>query len=222
MKNSVKPGILVFLLFLGTESFAQIFGIKAGLNLSNILAKDDDVTYSDDFKMNPGFHIGPTVEFSINELFAFESGLLLSTKGTKISEKETYMDETWSYSSKVNLLYLDIPLTAKANFDIGSLIIYGTFGPYIGMGISGKTKYEYTGNGETETDEEDINFGSDEDDLKRLDYGITAGAGMEFNAIQIGITYSLGLANISNYADEVNKACNRVLGISVGYKFGKL
>ena len=44
---------------------------------------------------------------------------------------------------------------------------------------------------------------------------------MEFNAIQIGITYSLDLANISNYTEEGKEVYNRVLGISVGYKFGK-
>ncbi|MDP3359679.1 MAG: porin family protein [Lutibacter sp.] len=199
------------LLTLATESFAQQFGIKAGLNLSNMLMKDDDDTYSDDFKMNPGFHIGPTMELPINETVSFETGLLLSTKGYK----ETFDGDT----DKYNLLYLDIPLTAKATIDIGGSKIYGIFGPYIGIGLSGKAKYEEDG----ESFEEDIKFGSDEDedDLKRLDYGLTIGAGMEFNAIQIGLSYGLGLANISTYTDGGAKISNRVLGISLGYKFGK-
>ena len=218
MKNLIKLCIVALMLTIVTESFSQTFGVKAGLNLSNMLIKDDDDTYSDDFKMNPGFHIGPTVEFPINEIFSFESGLLLSTKGFKLSEKETYGGETYEYKQKVNLFYLDIPLTAKATYDIGGVKIYGTFGPYIGLGLSGKSKYEEDG----DTNEEDINFGSDEDedDLKRLDYGLTAGAGIELNYIQIGINYGLGLANISIYNDDGSKFNNRVLGISVGYKFG--
>lgn len=208
MRNLIRLSIAVLLLTTVTESFAQTFGIKAGLNLSNMLVKNNDYTDSDDFKMNPGFHIGPTAEFEINKMLSFETGLLLSTKGFK----ESYGGETY----KLNLLYLDIPLAAKATFGIGSTKIYGIFGPYIGVGLSGKSKYEFEG----ESIEEDIKFGSDEDedDLKRLDFGLTIGAGVEFNALQIGLNYGLGLANISTYAD---KASNRVLGISLGYKFGK-
>lgn len=46
------------------------------------------------------------------------------------------------------------------------------------------------------------------------------GVGVEINSIQIGITYGLGLANISTYVEYDSKINNRVLGISVGYFFG--
>jgi hypothetical protein len=223
MKNLIKLYILVSLISLGTESFSQTFGIKAGLNLSNLLLQYDSETYSEEFNMSPGFHFGTTVEIPISEIFSFESGLMLSTKGFQESTKETFMGDTYEYKTKLNLFYLDIPLSAKATVDIGGAKIYGTFGPYIGMALSGKIKNEYTENGETETEEENVNWGSDEDedDLKRLDYGLTAGAGIEFNSIQIGITYGLGLANISTYTESEENIKNRVLGISLGYKFGK-
>lgn len=221
MKNLLKLLIVVIGFTMTTESYAQTFGVKAGLNLSNMLVEDDDDTYSDDFKVNPGFHVGATAEFPITELFSFETGLLLSTKGFKVSEEETFMGETVKYESKLNLIYLDIPLTAKASFDLGGARIYGVFGPYIGMGLSGKSKFEITAMGETETDEEDIKWGSDEDDFKRLDLGLTMGAGVEISSIQIGLSYGLGLANISTYTDGGSKISNRVLGISVGYKFGR-
>ena len=223
MKNLLKLLIVVIGFTMTTESYAQTFGVKAGLNLSNMLVEDDDDTYSDDFKVNPGFHVGATAEFPITELFSFETGLLLSTKGFKVSEEETFMGETVKYESKLNLIYLDIPLTAKASFDLGGARIYGVFGPYIGMGLSGKSKFEITAMGETETEEEDIKLGSDEDedDVKRLDFGLTMGAGVEISSIQIGLSYGLGLANISPYTDGGSKISNRVLGISVGYKFGR-
>ena len=85
-----------------------------------------------------------------------------------------------------------------------------------------KLKAEFTYGGESDSEEEDVEWGSDEenDDLKRLDFGLTMGAGVEISSIQIGLTYGLGLANISSYNDNGNKINNRVLGISVGYKFG--
>jgi hypothetical protein len=218
MKNLMKLLIVVILFTLASESYSQI-GVKAGLNLSNMLIKDDYGTYSDESKMNPGFHVGATAEFPITEMISIETGLFLSTKGVKMSEK----DIDYEYNSKANLFYIDVPLTVKAYINVGGSRIYGAIGPYIGMGISGKTTYEYKETGvPTETDTETISWGSDaeNDDLKRLDYGLTAGAGVEINSIQIGVSYGFGLANISSYTGDGDIVNNRVLGISLGYKFG--
>jgi hypothetical protein len=216
MKNLVQLFLVFIAITITTDAlYAQKFGIKAGLNLSTMHAEDDKDGTWDDLKMNPGFHIGATAEFPITEMFSFETGLLLTTKGYKMSRERASWD---AYESELNLLYLDIPLTAKASFDLGGTRIYGVFGPYLGIGLSGKFKSKA---GPTEEDtgsyEYDIEWGSE---LKRVDFGLTMGAGVELNSIQIGLTYSLGLANISSYTDGGYKMKNRVLGISLGYRFG--
>jgi len=222
MKNLSKLLIVVVLLAIGNQCYAQIFRVKAGLNLSNMLYKDNDATLSDHFKMIPGFHIGATAEFPINKMFSFEPGLLLSTKGYKAEESETYQGVTSEYKANLTLYYIDIPLNAKATFDVGGVKIYGAFGPYLGIGLSGKGKTETNYMGQTESDNHDVKWGSDaeNDDLKRFDFGLTFGAGAEIKSFLFGISYGLGLVNISSYTDGGTKACNRVLGISVGYKFG--
>jgi hypothetical protein len=220
MKHLFKLSIVLFLLSFETETFAQNFGIKAGLNLSNMIMKNDEYNFSEDYKMKTGFHFGPTVEFPINEMFSFESALLLSTKGTMIAnERETY--DAYVYKKKINMFYLDIPISAKAAFKIGSFKIYGSFGPYAGIGLNAKIKTKLTTDGNTETNKENISFGSDEDEFKRLDYGLAAGGGIEFKEIQFGITYGLGLANISSSTENGGKINNRVLSFSFGYKFGE-
>jgi len=196
------------------------FIVKGGLNLSDLLAKDDEDNYSDNFKLKPGFHIGITAELPISETFVFETGLLLSTKGFKMSESKTLNGETYEVKGSSNLLYLDIPLTAKSYFKVGQTTIFGALGPYIGYGLSGKSKYETSMNGDTESDEQDVNWGSGDDDVKRLDFGLTAGAGIEISFIQIGLSYNLGLANIVANTENGMKVNNRVIGLSVGYKFG--
>lgn len=207
MKNLIKLSIVALLLTIGTESFSQTFGVKAGLNLTNLNVEDNDF----DTKLNPGFHIGPMIDIPINEIFSFESGLFLTTKGLKYSEN----DNNSNYTSTINMYYIDVPLTAKLTHDLGSSKIYGIFGPYVGMGLNGKVKYEMTYDGNTVSEEEDIKFGSDED-LNRLDYGLTLGAGLELNSLLFGLSYDLGLANMSTDDNKIN---NRVLRLSVGYKF---
>ncbi len=217
MKIFIKLLFVAVILTVTAESYAQTFGLRAGVNFANMLVKDEDETYSEDFKMNPGFHIGPTAEFPINDIFSFETGLIASTKGFKIDESESGFD----YKLKANLIYLDIPLTAKASYDVNFGKIYGAVGPYLGMGLIGKYKSEMSFGGETETDTEDVEWGSGEDaDLKRLDYGLTVGAGVEINGIQVGLSYGLGLANTSPDSEGDYKASHRVLSVSIGYKFG--
>jgi len=219
MKNLMKLLFVFVLLSMTTQIYGQSITVKGGLNLSNMTAKDNDDTYNDDFKMKPGFHIGATAEFPVSETAAFETGLLLSTKGYKEKYKETYGGETYESKSSVNLLYLDIPILAKAYFNIADAKIFGALGPYIGYGLSGKSKYEYSGMGETGSEEEDIKWGSGQNDhLKRLDFGLSAGAGIEMKSIVIGLSYNLGLANISSDTSNGMKGSNRVLELSVGYK----
>jgi len=196
-------------------SFAQTFSIRAGMNLSNMLMKDDDDTYSDEFQMNPGFHFGGTVEVPINEALFFEPGLLVSTTGFLIKES----DPTFGEMKISTMIYnLNIPLNLKAYVNAGSSArVYFSAGPYIGIALSGKSKSTFNGT----TDTEDLEIGSaDTDDIKAFDFGLQAGAGIEISSFQIGVTYGLGLANISTFTDNGSKILNRVLGISVGYKLG--
>lgn len=213
MKNFMKLLILALSLTMASQSFAQTFGVKAGLNLSKVQIHGATKKY---IKISPGFNLGATAEFPITGIFSFETGLFLTTKGYKM--KVETPDEHGT--GKVNLYYLEIPLTGKALFDIGSINIYGTFGPYIGMGITGKVKTESTYLGVTEKTNDNIKWGTDKetDQLKRLDYGLVIGTGVEFKSFQIGLSYDLGLANISTQSDH--KLTNQVLGISVGCKFG--
>ncbi len=221
MRNFIKFFVIIIAMTMTTKLIAQDFGIKAGLNLSNVLVKDDNHSYSEDFKMNPGFHVGLTAEFPFTDIFSFEGALLVSTKGFKVSEEDSFFGQTIKYEAKQNLFYIDVPLTGKATFDFDGIKVYGAFGPYIGLGLVGKSKAKVTIADETETEEEDIKWGSDkyESDVKRLDFGLTIGAGVEINAIQVGLTYNLGLANISPYSDGGYKINHRVIGISLGYKF---
>lgn len=210
----MKKGISLFsllLLFITVQSFAQVkFGVKAGLNLSNMTEKDDVHTYSNNYKMKTGFHLGVTAEFPISEFFSFEPALLYSTKG--------FIDKDLDYKATASVNYLEIPMNAIYKINLGGTMMLISAGPYLGFALSGK----YKGTEHGLDFDESINIGNNEDtdDIKALDYGLNIGVGVEIKQIIIGLQYGLGLANISTYTGEGSKSSNKVIGISVGYKFG--
>ncbi len=191
---------------------SQTFGIKGGLNLSNMKISDDNSSRR--FKTNPGFHIGPTAEIPISEILSFETGLILSSKGFKSS----FNLMGYESKSSFNPLYLDIPLTAKASHTLNDIRIYGLLGPYIGFGVGGKGKEKITVDGETEKSSEKINWGSDEeDDFRRMDYGLVIGVGAEYQSFLFTIAYNMGLANLTKDNFEGAKTRNQAISFSVGY-----
>ena len=119
MKKLTNLLLVVMLIAMATESFAQRVGIKAGGNMTNMLIKDDEETLSDDFKMKPGFLVGAVCEIPLSDVIYFEPGLLITTKGYKYSESETLFGITMDVEQSMNNYYLDIPLNFKAAFEMG-------------------------------------------------------------------------------------------------------
>ena len=216
MKNNVTLSIVVLVFIISTVSFAQTFGVKAGVNSSKMFIGFDNVNDEVKKKSQFGFHVGPIVEFQINKTFSVESGLIFTTK------KGFFEVEDGSELERVDLkaFYLDLPLAIKTSFNISNTKIFGTFGSYAGMGLSGTLKHEFIEDGVTDLETSDISFGSESDDhLKKFEFGLTAGVGLELKAFQLGLTYNLALSNSAEEDGTVLK--NRVLGLSVTYLFGK-
>jgi len=70
----------------------------------------------------------------------------------------------------------------------------------------------------TETVDESVEFGSGSGEMNRLDFGVGFGAGVQFGRIQVGASYNLGLANLSN--EEKTTTRNNGLAFTVAYLFG--
>lgn len=197
-----------------------IYRLKAGLNLSNQYEKDNEESY-DGYIMKPGFHIGFTAEFPSTETVSFESGVLISTKGYKSSvQYPSSFNGTEYYEGSENLIYLEIPLTAKFYYRVDKSIVYGIIGPYCCFGLGGKDKLKVTYGENSHTDTEKITFGSGEDDWYKIaDFGLIAGGGFEMRRVQVSLTYNIGLSSISSYTEDGYKIVNRTLQLSFGYKF---
>jgi len=196
--------------FMSTQVYGQSFGIRGGINLANMVFEENNETISDEFTSKLGFHIGGIMEIPISEILSVETGLVIDTKGFNLDMGDIVA--SW------NLIYLDIPFTAKGAYNISDRIkVFGQAGPYIGIGLTGQVKSSWEQSGGFK-----IEWGTESpgDKIKRLDYGATFGVGVEFGGFQTGFSYDLGIANISPYSDKGNSIKNKILRFSVGFMFG--
>ena len=209
MKQFLKLSLFVAFCAFTTVAFSQIsIGVKAGLNLANVITDDEDV----DPMMLPTFQAGAVVEIGVTNALAVQTGVSLQGKGFK--QEDEIFGET--FKTTFNPLYLQIPaqlLYKGNNFFVG-------VGPYVAFGIGGKIKSSYAG----ESESEDITFGNTEDDyLAPLDFCIGAQAGVSLGAIRIGAGYDLGLSQIipkdaRSSGDPSVK--NGVINVFAAYMFG--
>ncbi|MGD9929601.1 MAG: porin family protein [Mangrovibacterium sp.] len=180
---------------------AQTIGIRGGFNLANIEIESEGISISPDDRF--GIHLGVVGEFPVGESLFINPGLLFMQKGFKM--------EGDGEDVKGRMNYLDIPVNALYKVDLTGAYLLLHAGPNFGFGLSGKEEYD--------GEEEDIEFGSDDDQLKSLDLGLNLGVGAEIQQFQVTLNYTLGLNNLSNY-DEMDWK-NKVLTLSLTYLLGK-
>ena len=136
-----KLFLLSIVLIGATGAFAQTitYGIKAGLNFSEISASVDNITASSNNLT--GFHVGGVIDIGYKS-FSIQPGILYTTKGGSSTDVvDDGSQTTGASASKVTLNYLEIPINflyrspaGKGNVFIGggALRWYRDFGqrPY--------------------------------------------------------------------------------------------
>jgi hypothetical protein len=202
--------LLVFFLAFGITATTQAqsplsFGLKAGLNISDINGPDTD---SD---TRTGLTGGLAVYLNLPALpIGIESGLYYSQKGSSYSESDEFGD----FDETLKLDYIEVPVLARLNFPTpGPIGPHLVAGPYIGFNI----------NAQAEGTEDGVTYDEDISDfINSTDIGLMFGAGLDFN---IGVTslnaqarYSIGLNNVYDF-DTDDTYRNSVFSIVVGINF---
>jgi hypothetical protein len=198
---------VVCLATISLNAIAQLnFAGVVGLNLANLSSKSGGSAVSTD--MNAGFHFGVVGQMCFGEKICFMPGLIYSMKGA--TQKGNGMTD------KININYLEIPLNIRYCFhgcNESGLFVFA--GPYLGYALSGKQTLDVTGSGSAS---ESLKFGSDSNQVKRMDFGVNIGVGYNLNSkMFISAQYGLGLSNIDGKGDADNFDKNRVIGVSFGY-----
>ena len=243
----MKKYILFTIILYITISNAQNinFGIKSGLNISNLRGVSEEEILNSKSKF--GFHIGGFMEFKISKDLKFHPELLFSYQGgtsefidTPVVYSNFYLGvNNINFIRTYKLNYLIIPMMLKYKLSNKFNI---EFGPQIGYLISGKSKLEYLNrmnpinNQIIEVDvSEKVEYNLDglPYNLKafanKFDFGVNLGGSYDLtDSIYIQGLYNLGLTSVEEskiyfstaYAENWNIK-NSVFQLSLGYRFLK-
>lgn len=202
MKKIFTLVTLVVALFAANTANAQLkFGLKGGLNITNMSFDKDVVDQSN----QEGFFVGPTVKFSIPVVgLGFDLAALYDQRDAKIH------DTTVSQRS------INIPLNLRYNIGLGDLAsVYLAAGPQFGFNVGSKN----------------IGFVNEESNFKFKDSNLSVNLGAGVNLIshlEIGFCYNIAcgktgefeeLKGVTDAVSNVFKAKNNSWQISAAYYF---
>jgi hypothetical protein len=198
--------ILAIGLFVATAASAQDrikFGVKAGVNLSDIIKGDGNNNF--DTKVKTGFNAGVTVEIPLIAGLAFTPEVLYSQKGYKLTSSIGEFRQTTSF--------IDVPILAS--FRLGSSFNI-VAGPQVSFLLSTKNKF-INGYGSVEQ----TNVENDSDRFKKSLVGGVIGFRYDVNdKFDIHGRYALDFQkNNENGTSNTPEFRNQVFSLGVGVKF---
>ena len=216
-----------------TTAKSQLY-LQGGLNLANITETTSGQT--EDNKTLTTFNAGILGRFGLSKVVDLESGLLFTGKGSKA---DTYYSTSTTdnyVKTKFNPFYIEVPLNLVVRFPVkGTKGLFVYAGPYAAIGVAGKSTSDSKILGITSHSEKDIQFANDDPftsrqedasyyKLKRFDFGLNGGAGIDLGKIILKANYGYGFIKINstesnNASDDKNKY--RTLSFSVGLPFSR-
>lgn len=202
----------------------NIFGVNAGLNLSNVSGN----FFENANKTKAGFHVGVSYERLLknNLPLYLETGLQYSMKGCAIK----YFDEKGNATAS----YLQIPVMVNYKFRLtDDISLYPSLGLYYGIALGGNEVYKY------EDENESYPLFGKQGYFKRSDVGLRVSATAGYKRFTLSIGYEFGFINMvkpeggdydyddysltrADYDYDIDfkpKAHTGNIFISVGYKF---
>lgn len=204
MKKILFITVLIFVIANAKNSNAQNIGIQGGVNLSNFSVSDNEGKF--ETQSIPGYNFGLVFEVFKGSFLSFETGAKIAKYGMKRVDK--YYDTEYKIISS----NIEIPFYFKKYFAISDNINFlGLAGGYAGYGLSGMFYEDGEGT--------KLTWKSDDEGVKRFDYGAIIGVGLRYGSVQLMANYQIGLKNLTFETDYGTKVNNRVLGITLVYYF---
>lgn len=201
----MKKLVLGAAIAMSSLTFAQQFGIKAGMNVSSLSSEEG----LSDQGSKIGFNAGVFMNAPLAENFSIQPELMYSQMGDKYNQ--TIAGTTYARSRHLD--YVTLPVMFQYN---ATPAFYLEAGPEFGLLVGAKNKF--TNESTNNTIAESANY---KDDLNGFNVGIGLGAGYYFTP-KVGLTarYVAGLTDIAkdrpSGSDSVK---NNVFQVGLAYKF---
>lgn len=190
----------------GESSISPKFGIKAGLNLSNLYV--DEV---EDENMKAGLNAGFYAKLPITRGFSLQPELIYSNKGAKLRYDNFVLGEG---EYRFNLHYVELPIMGVINV-LPNFNIHA--GPYLSF-LAGADIKDMNDDGSIDN-VRDLNA----DNFNRFDVGVSAGLGFDIQNITLGARYNYGLSEIgksgSLSGQLTRDAKNSAISVYIGFGF---
>ncbi len=208
--------LLIILVISNMGAFAQIISVQSGFSSTTVEFKFDDFEqFKDNYDFNAGFQIGFMAEFPLTKIISIVPGVLLQTKGFHTSGS-FYPEIEYSWDYNYNLWYLDIPVLLNVNIPVAKIQLFVDVGPYAGIGLSGKHEYKDVIGNDISVEMRKYKWNvTDEESIKRFEYGVMTRLGAEIKHVKFGVSYALSLRNIAVIENDTYK--NKLLTFFVSY-----
>lgn len=193
---------IIALAISSTFTVAQVrIGVTGGLQVASQQIKVQGITITGSNLV--GFQAGLLLDAAVSENLSIRPQVLYSVKGGKYNIGGNSFTTTFNY--------IEVPIQAVYGFPLSSGRVALGAGPYVAYALNGKDKAGSVS--------QPVDFGSEEDQIKRIDYGLRLSAGYELSS-GLGVTayYAPGLANFVNTTQGTAK--NSAFGLSLSYLFG--
>ncbi|HBZ35285.1 MAG TPA: hypothetical protein DEO33_02505 [Rikenellaceae bacterium] len=167
--------LLISVLLFSTLSYSQTrFGIKGGLNFTNISNLSSDVEKT--WKNQTGYQLGVALQIKIPVIgLAIQPELLYST-----------VKSASDNGNEINLDYLTLPVNIQLGTDMLFFRPFIVASPFVSYMIDNNVRLE----------DQPV------DEINRFDYGVGVGVGIDIWKLQIMGKYNWGLGKLENAGDE--------------------
>jgi hypothetical protein len=193
-------GVFVLVFLCGSQAQAQAqgtsWGVKGGVNLASLNEEEQ----SADVGYRIGIVAGGFVTWRLGARFDLQPEALFSQQGASYGGD--------AVDAAINIDSLVVPILARYRLKKGDRGLVFFAGPSLGFNLRAEGVGKVGGK-EVKTDIGDV--------IKRVDYGVTFGAGWEAGRFSIDGRYTWGLSGLGT--DEGDTTTHRVIGILAGVRF---
>lgn len=178
-------------------------GIKVGANFSGLYSGEVS-----DENLRTGFNAGLFARSTAEDPLGLQVELLYTTKGNHTHYQGFFglVDQDVDF----NLNYIELPALFSLRFADGAFEVQA--GGYLGYLVGAHV----SSNGDLGNGSQDL----DRDNFNALDGGLAGGVAFNAGALQLGVRYDLGLANIASSdaaKDLLGDARNTCLQVYIGF-----